>query len=149
MRNKAIKYVMLFFTLDGYDTSNVDLKWMDASPVEFDQSALKLPQFELVDIENVSCKESYKTGSMWKQKYIQSMGFHSQKAYTHSGASSSQIILLSAYVLKHFAWELQLIECLIASLKQNASVREQMTKEIEERIYLNECMPFGYVSLWF
>ncbi len=43
---------------------------MDSSPVEIDDAALKLPQFELEDIENVSCEESYKTGSMCKQKYI-------------------------------------------------------------------------------
>ena len=64
---------MLWYSLsppDGYDTSNVILKWMDSSPVEIDEAALKLPQFELEDIENVSCEESYKTGSMWQQKYI-------------------------------------------------------------------------------
>ncbi len=50
---------------------------MDSSPVEIDDAALKLPQFELEDIENVSCEESYKTGSLWKQKYVHIFNFKS------------------------------------------------------------------------
>ncbi len=40
---------------------------MDSSPVEIDEAALKLPQFELEDIQNVSCVEKYKTGSMFSR----------------------------------------------------------------------------------
>ncbi len=37
---------------------------------------------------------------------------------------------------------------LIAILRQNAYMHEQITKEIVERKYLNECTPFGYIHLW-
>ncbi len=49
------------------------------------------------------------------------------------------------------------LECLIAIIRQNAYIQKllrfgghpnkQITKEIEERKYPNECTPFGYVSL--
>ncbi len=38
------------------------------------------------------------------------------------------------------------IECLIAILRQNAYMHEQLTNECVERKYLNECIPFGYVT---
>ncbi len=37
--------------------------------------------------------------------------------------------------------------CLIAILRQNAYMHEQMTKEFEGRKYLYECTPFGYLNL--
>ncbi len=33
-------------------------------------------------------------------------------------------------------------------LRQNAYMHEQITKEFTWGKYLNECTPFGYVSLW-
>ncbi len=33
-------------------------------------------------------------------------------------------------------------------LMQNVYMHEQLTKEFVKRKYLNECSPFGYVSLW-
>ncbi len=38
------------------------------------------------------------------------------------------------------------IGCLIAILRQNAYMHEQMTKEFEGRKFLYECTPFGYVN---
>ncbi len=35
-------------------------------------------------------------------------GLHTQKAYTHTGTSSPQILMLSAHAYMHFACELQL-----------------------------------------
>ncbi len=35
-------------------------------------------------------------------------GLHTQKAYTHTGTASHQILLLSAHAYMHFARELQL-----------------------------------------
>ena len=40
------------------------------------------------------------------------------------------------------------IGCLIAILRQNAYMHEQITKEFERRKYLYECTPFGYENLW-
>ncbi len=39
------------------------------------------------------------------------------------------------------------IGCLIAILRQNAYMHEQITKEFDGRKYLYECTPFGYVNL--
>ncbi len=43
-----------------------------------------------------------------KTIWIPTTGLHTQKAYTHTGTSSPQILLLSAHPYMHFAWELQL-----------------------------------------
>ncbi len=53
-------------------------------------------------------------------------GLHTQKAYTHTGTSSPQILLLSAHAYTH---EKELGVC------------------IGLRKYLYECTPFGYVNL--
>ncbi len=39
------------------------------------------------------------------------------------------------------------IGCLIAILRQNAYMHEQITKEFEGRKHMYECTPFGYVNL--
>ncbi len=96
-------------------------------------------------------------------------GLHTQKAYTHTGTSSSQILMLSAHAYMHFAWELQLdSQCvhLVYAYRSNcnkdAYMHEQITKEFGKmnirlsrfgvrigwRKYLYECTPFGYVNLW-
>ncbi len=89
------------------------------------------------------------------------------------GTSPMKILLLSAHAYMHFAWYLQLdtqcvhmytkcvrTEWLIAIPRQNEYMQEQTTKgldkmnicmnrfgvHIEWRKYLNECVPFGYVS---
>ena len=33
-------------------------------------------------------------------------------------------------------------------LRQNASVNEQIAKELVKRKYMNKCIPFGYINLW-
>ncbi len=40
------------------------------------------------------------------------------------------------------------IGCLIAILRHNAYMYEQIRKGFEGRKYLYECTPFGYVNLW-
>ncbi len=56
-------------------------------------------------------------------------GLYTQKAYTHIGTSSPQILLLSAYVYMHFAWE-------------------EFGVHIGWRKSLYKGTPFGYVNLW-
>ncbi len=56
---------------------------------------------------------------------------HTQKAYTHTGTSSPQILMLSAHAYMHFA-------CM-----------SRFGVRIGWRKYLYECTPFEYVNLCF
>ncbi len=64
---------------------------------------------------------------------------HTQKAYTHTGTSSPQILMLSAHAYMHFAWEFG---------KMNICM-SRFGVRIGWRKYLYECTPFGYLNLWF
>ncbi len=89
-------------------------------------------------------------------------GLHTQKAYTHTGTSSSQCVHQTLYHLLmhiHISFCIYAIRpvcahhgvrigCLIAIFRQNAYMHEQITKEFVGRRYLYECTPFGYVNLW-
>ena len=44
---------------DAYETHELQLAWQDP-PVEIDDE-LELPQFELMEINNVTCHKQYKT----------------------------------------------------------------------------------------
>ena len=64
-----------------------------------------------------------------------------QKAYTSLGMSSMQILLLSAHVCMHFAWEVQIdTQCLHlvyayrTNCNLNAYMHDQSTKEFGVRI---------------
>ncbi len=77
-------------------------------------------------------------------------GLPVQKVYTSLGASSMQILLLSAHACMHFAWELQLdtqclnlVYVLVANCNQNAYRHEQPTKESGVRI-VAEAPKLGY-----
>ena len=48
-----------------------------------------------------------------------------------------QIILLTAHAYMHF------------NLRQNTYMNDQTTIGFAQRKYLNQCMPFGYVSQWY
>ncbi len=99
---------------------------------------------------------------------IHRQGLHTQKAYHHSGTSPNLLLLLLSHAYMHFAWELHLdTQCahLVCASRSNcnkdAYMHEHTTKgfgkmnicmnrfgvRIGWRKYLNECTPFGYVSL--
>ncbi len=64
----------------------------------------------------------------WSWQY--SICLFTQKAFTHSGTSSSQCVHQTfCYLLVH--------------------IHNKRMKAFVERKYPNECTPFGYVSLWF
>ena len=49
--------------LDSYSSEDVQLQWMDNSPVEMNKDELSLPQFELEDTVPRPCKDTFKTGT--------------------------------------------------------------------------------------
>ncbi len=52
------------FIADSYTNNDVQLQWMDESPVEYDKKDLSLPQFELVNVSTRHCKDMFKTGEL-------------------------------------------------------------------------------------
>ncbi len=49
--------------VDSYSSEDVQLQWMDNSPVEMNKDELSLPQFELEDTVPRPCKDTFKTGT--------------------------------------------------------------------------------------
>lgn len=47
---------------DYHRTEDVQLQWLDDTPVELPSDSLSMPQFQLLNITSGECNESYKTG---------------------------------------------------------------------------------------
>ncbi len=102
--------------------------------------------------ECTGSRESVCLSAIWLSHII---GLHTKKAYTYSDTVFCYLpICLCIYAFWGYPayWprvytKNVCIECLIAILRQNEYMHEQVAKKCAKRKFLNECTAFGYVSL--
>lgn len=52
---------MVYMITDGYETTDMILLWMKKDAVEINEE-LQLPQFDLIEVQEMNCTKTYSTG---------------------------------------------------------------------------------------
>ncbi len=120
------------------------------------------PKHPTIHKERPKDINDFQSAALFFPEY-QITGLHTQKAYTHTGTSSSQCVHQTlCYLLMHIhlSFCLKLMHICnqtsmrtpwctywLSNCNSQAYMHEQITKEFEGRKYLYECAPFGYVNL--